>query len=229
MQPGHQLRFAGLTEVGPGEEGQDREHRRQPHHREAVVRDLKKALGDIADEGPRALGQFAQRCHSTSFLRAERVVPPAGSTLDPSAPRLDWYAVGPEARTVRAFTFRLAGFGSGFWSFPEGTSGRRADSRQRLNTRSRMFGIKSYSYKWYKRLTNLRLSQPEFRGNRPLPAVSRARQGLARYELGASGRAGRFSGRSSIGSPGGEPPVRFTPDSQPSAIAAGLVIENAHW
>jgi hypothetical protein len=51
LQPGHELEFTGLTQVGPGSQCDHREHDSKTQKGEAVVGNLEKALGDVVGNG----------------------------------------------------------------------------------------------------------------------------------------------------------------------------------
>ena len=59
LQPAHESGFAGLAKVGAGGEGDDRKHHSQADKGKAVVRDFKKALGNIGRESSQALGRLS--------------------------------------------------------------------------------------------------------------------------------------------------------------------------
>ena len=47
LQPGDELGFTRLTQIGSGDEGDHRKHDGQPQEGKAVVDDLEKTLGNI--------------------------------------------------------------------------------------------------------------------------------------------------------------------------------------
>ena len=59
VQPAAQAHFTGLAQVGAGGEGDDQAHRGQANQREAGVRNLEKALGDIRCEASQGPGRLS--------------------------------------------------------------------------------------------------------------------------------------------------------------------------